>query len=228
MKRLFGALLIALVAMAIASCVSQPAPAPAEPAKPALAALAPDILEHKGTALGGNPPNWLMSYLDNGAQGVEKLPEYKGKFVIVVEAEGASKQGVLTAMDNMDAPVQIARYLSTRVQNKFAGAQVGDRDQLTEYFENVTKTVAEATFSGFLPGPDWWVYLQYYKPGAKNKNAEDVEKRIYRVMKVYSIDQNVLQTQLNKYLKDAAGAVAKTPEKQRAIDSVQSAFYEGF
>lgn len=224
MKKILGILLVVLAVFALASCASQP---PAEEApKLAEAVLTPDVLEHKGTALGANVPAWVMTYIENGSSGIEKLPEFKGKYVIVLDSEGQSKQGTQTAMDNMDAPVQIARYLSTRVQQKFAGAQVGDRDQLTEYFENVVKTVSEAKFSGFMAGPDWWVYLQYYKPGAKNKS--EVERRIYRVIKLYSIDTEVLQKQLEKYLTDVEAAVAKTPEKQRAIDAVQSAFYEGF
>ena len=177
------------------SCASQPS---VEAPKVADSVLTPDVLEHKGTALGANVPGWVMSYIESGASGIEKLPEYKGKYVIVLDSEGQSKQGTQTAMDNMDAPVQIARYLSTRVQQKFAGAQVGDRDQLTEYFENVVKTVSEAKFSGFMAGPDWWVYLQYYKPGAKSK--AEVERRIYRVIKLYSIDTAILQKQLEKYV----------------------------
>ncbi|HRW23609.1 MAG TPA: hypothetical protein P5298_04310 [Spirochaetia bacterium] len=223
MKKICIALLVAAALFTVASCASQPA---VEEPKVDEKVLTPDILEHKGTALGASVPSWTMAYIESGASGVEKLAEYKGKYVIVLDAEGASKQGVLTAMDNMDAPVQIARYLSTRVQQKFAGAQVGDRDQLEEYFENVVKLVSEARFSGLMAGPDWWVYLQYYKPGAKTKS--EVDRRIYRVIKIYSIDQKVLQDQLDKYLNDAEAAVAKTPEKQRAIDAVQSAFYEGF
>ena len=225
MKKILSALLVVLAVFAIASCVSEPEPKPA-PSKMDEVVLVPDILEHKGTALGASVPSWVMAYIENGPGGVEKLAEYKGKYVIVLDSEGQSKQGTIAAMDNMDAPVQIARYLSTRVQQKFAGAQVGDRNELTEYFENVVKTVSEAKFSGFMTGPDWWVYLQYYKPGAKTKT--EVDRRIYRVIKVYSIDSTILQTQLDKYLNDAEAQVAKTPEKQRAMDAVQSAFYEGF
>jgi len=223
MKKFLSVLLVVLAVFAISSCVSQPK---ADAPKVAETVLTPDILEHKGTALGANVPAWIMSYIESGASAIEKLPEYKGKYVIVIDSEGQSKQGTLAAMDNMDAPVQISRYLSTRVQAKFAGAQVGDRNQLEEYFENVVKTVSEAKFSGFMAGPDWWVYLQYYKPGAKSKS--EVDRRVYRVIKLYSIDQEILQKQLEKYLNDVEAAVAKTPEKQRAIDAVQSAFYEGF
>lgn len=224
MKKILSVLLVVLAIFAVASCASQPAPS--EGPKVSETVLTPDILEHKGTALGANVPAWVMAYIENGPNGIEKLPEYKGKYIIVLDSEGANKQGTQVAMDNMDAPVQIARYLSTRVQQKFAGAQVGDRDQLEEYFENVVKTVSEAKFSGFMAGPDWWVYLQYYKPGAKSKT--EVDRRIYRVIKLYSIDSALLQSQLEKYLNDVEAAVAKTPEKQRAIDAVQSAFYEGF
>jgi hypothetical protein len=223
-KKILSVLLIALAVISIVGCVSKPAPVPAP--KPMETVLTPDILEHKGTALGANVPSWVMSYVEGGAQAIEKLPEYKGKYVIILDGEGNSRIGAQTIMDNMEAPVQIAKYLSTRVEQKFAGAQVGDRNEVQEYFENVVKLVASARFSGFETGPDWWVYLQYYKPGAKSK--AEVERRTYRVIRIYSISRDILQKQLDKYLNDAEAAAAKTPEKQRAIDAVQGAFYEGF
>ncbi len=229
MKKYLAVLLVALTIISMVGCVSKPAVVDTPPAvKPVETVLTFDILEHKGSALGGQPPAWLYAYIENGAQGVEKLPEYKGRYVVVLDSEGNSRQGAQVAMDNMDITSQMAKYMSTRVEQKFAGAQVGDRNELTEYFENVIKLVAAARFSGLEQGPDWWVYLQYYKPGAKTKAAEFVERRTYRVIKIYSIDREVLKTQLDKFLNDSEKAVAKTPEKQRAIDSVQNAFYEGF
>ena len=73
MKKILSALLVLLAVFAVASCVSEPAPA-AEGPKPMEAVLTPDILEHKGTALGANVPAWTMSYIEGGSQAVEKPP----------------------------------------------------------------------------------------------------------------------------------------------------------
>lgn len=225
MKKLLVILMALAALVALASCVSEPKPE-SPTLKPVDTVMPPDILEHKGTALGASVPQWVITYIEGGAQAVEKMPEYKGRYVVILESEGENRQGAQLAMDSMDITSQTARYFNTRVQQKFAGAQVGDRDQLEEYFENVVKVMADARYTGLEPGPDWWVYLQYYKVGAKSK--ADVERRVYRVIRLYSIGDELLAKQLDKYLNDAEAATAKTPEQQRAIDLVQSSFYEDF
>lgn len=216
--------MVLAIMFVIGACSSKPATS--VEVKVSDQVMPPDVLEHKGTALGMATPRWIEAYIENGSQGVEKLPEYKDRYVIVLESEGQNRQGAQLAMDVMDVNSQISRMFTTRVEQKFAGAQVGDRDMLEEYFENVVKLVSTAAFTGLEAGSDYWVYLQYYKPGAKTK--ADVERRVYRVFRVYSIDRNLLQVQLDKYLKDAEGAIAKTPEKERAIDLVHSSFYDDF
>ncbi|HOX91440.1 MAG TPA: hypothetical protein PLC54_00855 [Spirochaetales bacterium] len=225
MKKLLLVLTVLLALMVLGSCVSEPKP-DSGALKPVDTIMPPDVLEHKGTALGAPVPQWVLAYIEGGAQAVEKMPEYKGRYVVILESEGASRQGAQLAMDSMDITSQTARYFNTRVEQKFAGAQVGDRDKLEEYFENVVKVMSVARYTGMEPGPDYWVYLQYYKIGAKSK--ADVERRVYRVIRLYSIDDELLAKQLNKYLDDAEAATAKTPEEQRAIDLVQSSFYEDF
>ena len=86
MKKILGVLLVVLAVFAIASCVG--GPDPVDTPKVSDTVLTPDILEHKGTALGGNVPEWTMAYIESGASGIEKLPEYKGKYVIVLDSEG--------------------------------------------------------------------------------------------------------------------------------------------
>lgn len=222
MKKLAVMFLVALTLIGLVACVSAPQPGQIE------TILQPDVLEHKGTAFGANVPSWVMAYIEGGSAAVEKLAEYRGRYVVVLESSGQSRVGAQTMMDNFDITSQMARYMSTRVEQRFAGAQVGNRDEVEEYFENVVKMAAEATFTGLEPGPDWWVYLRYYKAGSTARNEANVERQEYRVLRIYSIDREILTEQLNRMLESVEDGEARTETEQRAIDAVQSAFYEGF
>jgi len=208
---------IALIGLA--GCASSPTPPP-----PVVTVAPFEILQHKGTALGvAMPPPWIEASL-YGPQEVEKLSGYAGKFVVTVDVTGANLEGTQLAAQRLNADTEIARYLSIRVKDTFAGAQVGDKDMLETYMERVVKSVSEARFSGFQRSADWWVQIRWYKPG--NKKVWDRDE--FRVLQLYTVDKEVLAEQLRKFLDGEAAVEPKTPEKERAMQAVQNAFYEGF
>lgn len=221
MKKFLSVLFVALAILAVASCVSEPKPAPPPPT-PTIAPF--EVLQHKGTTLGvANPPAWIEASL-MGPKEVEKLPGYAGKFVVVVDVTGRDLEGTQLAAQRLNADTEVARFLSLRVKDTFAGAQVGDKDKIETYMERVVKSVSEIRFSGFQRAADWWVQIRWYKPDGKKTWDRDE----FRVLQLYTVDKAVLEEQLKKILSGEAANEPKTPEKERAIAAVQNAFYEGF
>lgn len=220
MKKTLVILAVLLTALAVAGCASKPsAPPPTPTNTPPF-----EILQHKGTTLGVvNPPAWIEASL-MGPKAVEKLPDYQGKFVVVVDVTGKDLEGTSLAAQRLNADTEIARYLSLRVKDTFAGAQVGDKDKIETYMERVVKSVSEIKFAGFQRAADWWVQIRWYKPDGKKTWDRDE----FRVLQLYTVDKEVLQKQLEGVLKGAQAAEPKTPEKERAMQAVQQAFYEGF
>lgn len=209
-----------LAALLVASCASKP-PAPPPPI-PTMAKF--EILQHKGTTLGiTNAPAWIEASLQ-GPKTVERLPDYTGKFVVVVDVTGKDLEGTSLAASRLNADTEIARYLSLRVKDTFAGAQVGDKDKIETYMERVVKSVSEARFSGFQKAADWWVQVRWYKPDKPSQWDRDE----FRVLQLYTVDKAVLEEQFRKALAGEAANEPKTPEKQRAMDMVQQSFFEGF
>jgi hypothetical protein len=213
---IIGALLALLV---LAGCATPPPP----PAPlPSVAKF--EILQHKGTTVGVlAPPAWVEAAI-NGAKAVEKLPEYKNSFVVVVDVSGGSLEGIQNVASRLNADTEISRYLSLRVKDTFAGAQVGDKDKIETYMERCVKSVSEARFSGITKATDWWVQLRWYKPD--NPRAWDHDE--FRLLQLYTVDKAVLEEQLRAILAGAAADEPKTPEKQRAMDLVQQSFFDGF
>ncbi len=224
MKKFFTILTALLVVFALVGCAGgkktgdSPQPgAVSEDVK----TYPPKVLEHKGTVWGTAAPNWVMSAL-KGYKEVEKLPDYQGKFVIIVEEQGQDLAGTELAASRLNAQTRIAALISTRVKDAFAGAQVGDKDKIESYMERVVKSVAEATFSGFFQEDGWWVYVQTFTTEGKP------DKREYRVIQLWTIGKDALQKQLNNMLNAAEAEEPKTEAKQRAMDAVQQSFYDGF
>lgn len=226
MKKALVIISVLLVAISLVACASGPAKnAKAGSLADSKSVNRPEIIDYKGSEFNANPPEWIQVYIESDISGVEKLSRYKDKYCVVVEIDGQDKEGVMLALSNLKAPVEIAGRISTRVQQRFAGAQVGDTDKLENYMENVVKVSREASFSGFGKEGETWTYLQYFKPGKK----KEPDKTLYRGYQLWAIDRAVLQKQIDAMLNgEAKKQVAKTPEKQAAIDRVKEAFYEGF
>lgn len=218
MKKFLTVLACVMALVAVVGCASAPPPAgPKTVAKF-------EILQHKGTTLGVQmPPPWVEAAI-NGPKVVEKLPEYNGKFIVVVDVTGGDLEGTSLAAQRLNADTELARYLSLRVKDTFAGAQVGDKDKIETYMERVVKSVSEVRFAGFGRVADWWVQIRWFK--ADKPNVFDHDE--YRVLQLYAIDKAILEEQLQKILSGEAANEPKTPEKQRAMDMVQQSFFEGF
>lgn len=223
MKKLLFAIVLIASVVALAGCV-QTKPAPEQAPAPMTSMTPFDILQHKGTVLGVNtPPNWVVAAME-GPKAVEKLPDYKDKYVVVVDVTGKDLEGTRLAAQRLNADTEIARFLSIRVKDAFAGAQVGDKDKIETYMERVVKSVSETRFSGFRLESDWWVQIRWYKPDGKKTFDRDE----FRVMQLYTIEKDLLMEQLRKILDSENANEPKTPEKERAIQAVQSAFADGF
>lgn len=228
MKKILGILIVLLTIVAVAGCGSSAKEKPSEPVKhpapaaaPVVKSYPPQIIEHKGTAFGVEPPKWVNAAIE-GTKAVEKLPDFANKYIVIVTEEGGDLKGVQLAAEKIEAQTRLASLISTRVKDTFAGAQVGDKDKLDTYMERCVKSVAEAKFSGFAMDSDWWVKLQNFTSDGK------ADKQDYRVIQIWTIDKDTLQKQLSAILKDSANQEAKTPEKQRAMDLVQQSFFDGF
>lgn len=225
MKKALLVISVLLVAIALVACASGPAKnEKAGSLAESKSVNRPEIIDYKGSEFNANPPEWIQVYIESDISGVEKLARYKDKYCIVVEIDGGNKESVMLALGNLKAPVEIAGRISTRVQQRFAGAQVGDLELLETYMENVVKVAREATFSGFGKEGETWTYLQYFKPGKK----KEPDKTLYRGYQLWSIDKAELQRQIDAMLNGEAKKIPKSEEKQAAIDRVKEAFYEGF
>jgi len=169
----------------------------------------PLVVDHKNKALGGSVPDWVFSSV------FDLESKYEDSYVFKVEAEGKDKDGTMTFLSGMQAPTDVARQVSIRVKNKFVGAEVGDKDQLEIYMENVTKTLSEASITGLRQVDNYWIKLQ-----------EGRQQPFYRAMALYIVPKAEIDGAIARAL-DAEASAPATEEEETARERVKDVFGEG-
>ncbi len=174
----------------------------------------PQIIEHKTSDFGGNPPRWV----EKTALEMEKDKEYEGYYVFIVDEAGQNLDGLKTYAKNFVAADTIARMVSTRVEAKFVGAAAGDKDMLETYMENVVKSVSKASFSGMRVNDEFWVKKRYFTQDGS------VDREEYRYLFLITVPRKSIDDAIKNGF-DAVKPVTK--EETAAVDRVKEAWGEG-
>jgi hypothetical protein len=182
------------------------------------------VLDHKAKAVGQDVPDWVTLYISDGLPGVERMDQFKDKYVFVGEDSGSNLNALRQWSSGFTVAQEMARMVSTRVEAKFVGAAVGSPDaEFGRYFEDVTKNVASASYSGARKENDYWLLKRYFKSDGKT-----VDREAYDFYVLVTIDRSILERQINEVLDGTKSDAPLTREQQTAVDRVKEAFYEGF
>ena len=194
---------VAVSLLLVAAGCASPRRARAEFARPTFV-----IVEHQASALGGDVPDWTTK--DIGT--LEADPRFEGRYVFRFEETGTDLTGVRNVSNNMSAPAEVARLISMRVEQVFAGAQVGDQDFVETYFENIVKTVASAQISGLRKYGEYWVLKEY------TTDDGSPGRREYSYYTLYWIDHSRVEDLIERAL---TGLDARTEEEVTARERVR-------
>jgi len=214
------ALLAALIVIVVfAGCNSSAKPAP-DIKLDSTAKV--ETIEHKGSAFGITTlPPWLSEFIQrNGVRSVEALPEYKDKYVIIGQANGASLQQVETWAKNFDAQQQIGATIETRVASIFKAHESllpGDADSKRKY-DNAINTLVKATYTGARQEADWWLHQKITEKGQKESQTR------YTSYVLYTIDKQVLDNQIKDQIVKLRDG--DTPEMKKFYDAITTQLME--
>ena len=173
------------------------------------------IIDHKTKDFGGNVPDWVTKT----PLQLQREDIYKDYYVFIEDQTGKDLDGIKLWATGFGVNSAIARMVSTRVESKFAGAAVGDKDMLETYLEQVVKSFSEATFSNVVIEDEFWVKRQ-------NKTNGEIE---YRYLFLVTVPKAQIEAAIERAFGDAEEAEKpKTEEEKVARNRVKEAFDEGF
>jgi hypothetical protein len=181
-----------------------------------------ETIEHKGSAFGVTAlPPWLSEFVQrNGVRSVEELPDYKGKYVIIGQANGAGLQQVETWAKNFDAQQQIGATIETRVASIFKAHEnllPGNTDAKRKY-DNAINTLVKATYTGARQEADWWLHQKITEKGKKEPETR------FTSYVLYTIDKSVLDQQIRDQIIKIKNN--ESPELSAAFDAVTKQLIE--
>jgi hypothetical protein len=171
------------------------------------------IVDHKTKDFGGNVPNWVTKT----PLQLQKEDIYQDYYVFIEDQTGKDLEGVKLWATGFSINSAISRMVATRVQNRFAGAAVGDKDMVETYMEQVVKTVSEASFSNVRVEDEFWVKRQ-------NKTGGEIE---YRYLFLVTVPKTQIEAAIERAFGDAdEQEKPKTEEEKVARERVKEAFEE--
>jgi hypothetical protein len=169
------------------------------------------IVDHKTKDFGGNIPRWV----DKTPLQLQQEDMYKDYYVFIEDQVGKDLDGIKIWATNFSVNANIARMVATRVQSKFAGAAVGDKDMVETYMENVVKSTSAASFSRVVIEDEFWIKKQSKKTG-------EVE---YRYLFLVTVPRSEIDAAIQRAFAEAqAASKPKTEEEKVARERVKEAF----
>jgi hypothetical protein len=180
-----------------------------------------ETIEHKGTAFGVKDiPPWLSEFIQrNGTRSVEELADYKGKYVIIGQANGAGLQQVETWAKNFDAQQQVGAAIESRVASVFKAHEnllPGDADAKRKY-DNAINTLVRATYTGAKQEADWWLHQKITEKGKQPETR-------YTSYVLYTIEKSFLDQQIRDQIKKIKDG--ENPGLNAAFDAITKQLLE--
>jgi hypothetical protein len=213
MKRIvFLALALAAMALFTVSCASTP-PVEKPPMSPENKVKVIDDQYHGAR----ETPDWV--FLE--ANEIEKTGNYKDVYLFKFMQQGQNVDGLALWSRGFAAASEIARMVSTRVQDKFVGAAAGDKDALETYMEEVVKSVSSADYAGALKVASYWWQVQ------KADVSGNVEQ-FFEYYLLYSVPKAQIEKAIQRAIQEASNAAKPAnAEEQTARDRVNQAMEGG-
>lgn len=195
------ALLLAILASLVLCGVS------AKAKKPKNVAGAPQIVDHKGQAVGVDIPKWVKDVaIGDKAGAAKELGIDKGRTLFILSRDGENIDFLKTWVDQVDARTEVASSLKTTVANvvktEMAAQKVDNEESVTQKVETFTQAASTITLEGLQKDADYWTKTRTLKTGVKKAKSDSDYNYKVTYYVVFSIDSKLYDQQLKKAMDD--------------------------
>ena len=189
MKKL---MIFAAVAVAFASCASNPRPNVTD------ASGKVEVIEHKGTAWGAAQPEWVMTVNEKSPdqKALGKALGLQGKKIWVLTKTGQNLDFLKTWTDQVDARANIAASINQSVVDFVKGYEFGTNEEMTQEVQHVSGRFTQVALNGLVRETDWWSRTRQMPEGSDTYTTQ------YNYMVIYSMDEDMFEKQVRNAYKD--------------------------
>jgi hypothetical protein len=181
------------------------------------------IMDYQNKTEGETIPEWVDRYLAEGVRGVEKIAEFRNKYIFVGIGEGSNFRA-LSQWEAAFTPAQdFARLAASRIEARLitAAQPAIPDDTYGPFFEALIKKASDAQYQGAVKETGFW--LRQISP-----ESTEVNREVYDFLVLISIDKNQLESQINTIFNAARTDIDPRRDQAAAINRIRENFFEGF
>ncbi|MDR3193382.1 MAG: hypothetical protein LBT87_09990 [Treponema sp.] len=236
-----------LLAFVFSACLSRSVreiPLPGFPEEPAVkqdpgSNPMPQIQDHQGKAEGEEIPEWVSRYFTEGEAGLERMPEYQGKYLFTGKNQGSNPKA-LGQWQAAFSPFQdFAQLAAARIEARLARGAAGSYpdNAYGPFFEAMVKKAYDAKYQGVQKEEGFWVYLSPEKaPPSGEEGGEgeietgeeaEAERPVYVFLVLLSIGRAGFEAQIEGIFNSAKMNLPLTRSQEAAVNRVHESFFDG-
>ena len=157
------------------------------------------IIDYKSSMFGSPIPEWVKYVTEGKVNELPTvMPNLKNKKIFVAVERGDDLDFLETWAHNVGIKSQVAEILESNialaVETSLDGAQIKNKSSTTKSVKALTEALTSITLTGLQEESDFWIQTE------KRDDNGDVVETIYEYYLVYSIDEDIFQSQLDQAL----------------------------
>ena len=212
MKKIFLSASVSLALAVVCSCGTTSQVAQQPVIQQETAVTPPKPINWQGAELGLQIPDWVVYIASQDYEGLNNLPEAKGKRLLPVVGYGADRDLLKVWIDSQDASSKLSEEISQAVTSETSSRVSGNAateagEAPLRMAKKVVGIVSQTNFSGFNRLKTFWVQIRRPSDG----------KLEYNMYVLYGIDKEILSKQIDAVLKQVS---AESPEEEEALEDM--------
>ncbi|GHV45529.1 hypothetical protein AGMMS49546_31520 [Spirochaetia bacterium] len=192
------------------------------------------IQDYETKGEGASIPEWVRRYLTEGVRGVERIPEFRDKYVFVGVNAGPNFKALRQWEEAFSPAQDFARLVAARIEARLSPVTQTTVPDSTygQFFAALIKRASDAQYQGAVKENGFWIQ-QLFSTSEQNEEGEEseeivVNREVYDFLILTSIDKVQLETQISAMFNAAKISLAPKRNQAAAIDRIRENFFEGF
>jgi hypothetical protein len=182
------------------------------------------VLDYKARAQGEEIPDWVNFHLWGTLYLAENQGQFGGRYLFVNETEGTNLKALGQWLEGFTVTQDFARLTASRIMERFSKAAGGyPDDEYGAFFEAVVKKSFDTFYEGAVKEDDFWLLKQYY-----DEDGITVNRELYTFLILVSIDQDLLESQINALFDTLRPEPPPSGDQTAAINRIKGVFFDGF
>ena len=198
----------------------------------AMAAPRPFVIsDFKNKAEGQSMPEWVSRWLEGGANAVEALAAFEGRYVFIGRNEGTNFNALMQWAEWFSAELDFPRLAAARIEARFLSGVTRPDNVYGAFFLALIRAASDARWSGAVKEDYFWIRREFYPVEDdffEGSEADNLVNEDWKFMILVTIDETFFTAQLDAVFRSVNPSPPPTRDQVAAANRVKERFFDGF